>query len=82
MIRCFILLSSTIIESRYILERKLLVCCAGRHIEEQFDGERARTGERRRCVRGADGRDGNRLRDSGMRVRLEKPEGRHRGTGE
>lgn len=61
---------------------KISVLPTGRYLEEQLDGERAGIGERRRRVRGADGRYGDRLRDRGMRVRLEKPEGRHRGTGE
>lgn len=56
---------------------KIVCILTGRHVEEQFDSERAGLGKRRRCVRGSDGRDGHRLCDSGMRVRLEKPEGRH-----
>lgn len=55
---------------------------SGRHVEEQLGGERARPGERRRCLRGAYGWDGRRLRDRGLRVRVEEPEGRDRGTGE
>lgn len=54
----------------------------GRHLEEQLGGERARSGERRRCLRGVDGRHGCRLRDRGLRVRVEEPESSHRGAGE
>lgn len=54
----------------------------GRHLEEQLSGERARPGKRRRCLRGADGRHGCRLRDRGLRVRVEEPESSHRGAGE
>lgn len=50
---------------------------SGRHVEEQLGGERARPGERRRRLRGAYGRDGRRLRDRGLRVRVEEPEGRN-----
>lgn len=52
----------------------------GRHFEKQLGGERARPGERRRRLRGADGRYGCRLRDRGLRVRVEEPESGHRGT--
>lgn len=54
----------------------------GRHLEEQLGGERARSGERRRCLRGADGRHGCCLRDRGLRVRVEESESSHRGAGE
>lgn len=54
----------------------------GRRLEEQLGGERARPGERRRCFRSADGRHGGRMRDRGLRVRVEEPESSHRRAGE
>jgi len=55
---------------------------AGRHLEKQLGGERARLGKRRWRLRGADGWHGCRLRDRGLRVRMEEPESGHRGAGE
>lgn len=55
---------------------------SGRRLEEQLGGERARPGERRRCFRSADGRHGGRMRDRGLRVRVEEPESSHRRAGE
>lgn len=54
----------------------------GRHLEEQLGGERARSGERRRSLRSANGRHGCCLRDRSLRIRVEEPESSHRGAGE
>lgn len=55
---------------------------SGRHVEEQLGGERTRSGERRRCLRGADGRYGRRLRDRRLRVRVEESAGSLARSGE
>lgn len=79
---CYAKLTTSPIDDSYYSLINVSLFATGRHVEEQFNSERTRTGKRRRSIRSSDGRYGHRLRDRGMRVRLEKPEGRHWGTGE